>query len=247
MFGSRSSHIQKKTTPQVPDGVRVYAVGDIHGRADLLDQALNRIDADLDKNPIFHSLEVFLGDYVDRGPNSRQVIDRLLTRGASRKTIFLKGNHEIYLADFVNNPTVLHEWQRLGGLATLTSYGIVASVKTDEASQVRLSAAFDRAFPQSHRQFLRDLKLSFTCGDFLFVHAGVRPGISLEMQHEDDLLWIRDDFLLSEENFSKYVIYGHTPVAQPDIRPNRMNIDTGAYATGRLTCLKLEGNSIDFV
>ena len=238
---------RRRRRRQVPHGVRVYAVGDIHGCADLLDQVLNRIDADLDKNPISHSLEVFLGDYVDRGPSSRQVMDRLLTRGTSHKTIFLKGNHEIYLADFVNNPTVLHEWQRLGGLATLTSYGIVTSVNTDEAGQVRLSAAFDRALPQSHRQFLRDLKLSFTCGDFLFVHAGIRPGIPLEMQHEDDLLWIRSDFLLSEENFSKYAIHGHTPVAQPDIRPNRMNVDTGAYATGQLTCLKLEGNSIDFV
>jgi len=247
MITARPSLLGKKSGPRVPDGDRIYAVGDIHGRVDLLDAVLKRIDADLEKNPIRNCLEVFLGDYVDRGPASRQVIDRLVGRSRSLRTIFLKGNHETYIADFVNNPHILDDWKRLGGLETLMSYGLAPSINADANEQTQLARAFDQALPENHRQFLRDLKPSFTCGDFFFVHAGIRPGVPLEEQHEEDLLWIRRDFLLCEENFSKYVIHGHTPVPQPDIRPNRMNIDTGAYATGRLTCLRLEDNRIDFI
>ena len=114
-------------------------------------------------------------------------------------------------------------------------------------AQARLAAAFRQELPVSHRRFLDNLRLSFTCGDFFFVHAGVRPGISLTKQREEDLLWIRHDFLLCEEEFSKFIVHGHTPMPEPDIRPNRINIDTGAYATGRLTCLKLEDDRIDFI
>jgi serine/threonine protein phosphatase 1 len=158
--------------------------------------------------------------------------------------VFLKGNHETYLADFVNNPSILDDWQRIGGLETLMSYGITPSIKADAAAQARLAAAFDQALPEGHRRFLGDLKSSFTCGDFYFVHAGVRPGIPLSKQREEDLLWIRDEFLLCEEDFSKVVVHGHTPVLQPDIHPNRINIDTGAYATGNLTCLILEDDTM---
>lgn len=237
----------KKSGPQVPEGVRVYAVGDIHGRVDLLDKVLERIDADLKRNSVPHCLEVFLGDYVDRGPASRQVIDRLVERGRTHRTVFLKGNHESYLASFVGNPHILEDWKRLGGLETLMSYGLTPSINADASAQAQLASGFDQALPVSHRQFIRDLRSSFTCGDFFFVHAGIRPGVPLEKQNEEDLLWIRREFLLCEEHFSKYIVHGHTPVAQPDIRSNRMNIDTGAYATGRLTCLRLEGSDISFI
>jgi len=233
--------------PRVPDGVRVYAVGDIHGRADLLEQVFKRIDADLVKNPASNGIEIYLGDYIDRGPASRQVLDRLVARGRTHRTVFLKGNHETYLAGFVTNPPILKEWQRLGGLETLMSYGITPPINPDAAAQSRLAAALDQALPESHRNFLGDLKSSFTCGDFFFVHAGVRPGIPLAKQREEDLLWIRRDFLLCEENFGKFVVHGHTPVAQPDIRPNRINIDTGAYATGRLTCLMLVDDKMELI
>jgi len=239
-----SSLSRKSRQPRVPDGIRIYAIGDIHGRVDLLDQALNRIDADLAKNPSSFEIEVFLGDYIDRGPDSRQVLDRLVARNRTHRMVFLKGNHETYLADFVNNPPILDDWQRIGGLETLMSYGITPSINADTAAQARLAAAFDRALPESHRRFLGDLKSSFTCGDFYFVHAGVRPGIPLAKQREEDLLWIRHEFLLCEEEFSKIVVHGHTPVPQPDIRPNRINIDTGAYATGNLTCLILEDDKM---
>ena len=245
MIAFDSSTSRKK--PRTPDGVRVYAVGDIHGRADLLDQVLKRIDADLAKNSARHGIEIYLGDYIDRGPASRQVLDQLVARSRTHRTVFLKGNHETYLADFVTNPPILEEWQRLGGLETLMSYGITPSINPDAAAQSRLAAALDQALPESHRHFLGDLKPSYTCGDFFFVHAGVRPGIPLAKQREEDLLWIRRDFLLCEENFGKIVVHGHTPVAQPDIRPNRINIDTGAYATGRLTCLMLVDDKMEFI
>jgi serine/threonine protein phosphatase 1 len=240
----QSSLSRKSQRPRVPDGIRIYAIGDIHGRADLLDRVLKRIDTDLATNPVSHAIEVFLGDYVDRGSTSREVLDRLVARKRTHRTVFLKGNHEPFMTGFVANPRILADWQRLGGLETLMSYGITPSINADTAAQARLAAAFDQALPESHRRFLRDLKSSFTCGDFFFVHAGIRPGIPLAKQHEEDLLWIRQEFLMCEEDFGKIVVHGHTPVPQLDIRPNRINIDTGAYATGNLTCLMLENDKM---
>jgi serine/threonine protein phosphatase 1 len=247
MIRFRSTTSRKKPKPRVPEGVRIYAIGDIHGRADLLDEVLERIDSDRMINPTSLSIEVYLGDYIDRGPASREVLDRLVARKRTFRGVFLKGNHETYLSNFPTNPPILEDWQRLGGLETLTSYGIKPSINANAAEQVRLAAALDRALPESHREFLSELKSSFTCGDFFFVHAGVRPGIPLAKQREEDLLWIRRDFLISEDDFSKIVVHGHTPVLQPEIRPNRINIDTGAYATGRLTCLRLEDSRIEFI
>lgn len=222
MIAFQSSTLRKKPRPRVPNGVRIYALGDVHGRADLLDEVLKRIDADLAKNPVPNAIEVFLGDYIDRGPASRQVLDRLVARcQVTHRTVFLKGNHETYITGFLTNPPILDDWQRLGGLETLMSYGITPSINADAFMQLQLATAFAQALPKSHRQFLGDLKLSFTCGDFFFVHAGIRPGIPLEKQREEDLLWIRHEFLLCEEDFSKIIVHGHTPVPQPEILPNR--------------------------
>ena len=243
----RSVFGRRKGKPRVPEGVRIYAIGDIHGRADLLEHTLNRIDADLASNPARDGIQVFLGDYIDRGPASREVLDRLVARNGSCQSIFLKGNHESYLTEFLSNPPILEDWQRYGGLETLMSYGITPSINANAATQVQLAVAFDQALPDSHRRFIGDLKPSFTCGDFFFVHAGVRPGVPLTKQREEDLLWIREDFLLYEEDFSKIIVHGHTPVPQPDVRPNRINIDTGAFATGQLTCLILEDDEVDFI
>ena len=244
---SFQSSSRKKPKPRLPEGIRIYAIGDIHGRADLLDATLRRIDADLAESAPRACIEVFLGDYIDRGSASREVLDLLVARKCALQTIFLKGNHETYLANFGTNPPVLENWQRFGGLETLMSYGIVPSINANAAAQVRLAAAFEQVFPESHRQFIADLKSSFTCGDYFFVHAGVRPGVPLTKQREEDLLWICQDFLTCEDNFSKIIVHGHTPVLQPEILPNRINIDTGAYATGRLTCLKLEDDRIEFI
>jgi|SRR5215813_11867852 len=237
----------RQRKPRIPGGIRIYAIGDIHGRVDLLDELLSRIDADLTTNPISIGIEVYLGDYIDRGPASREVLDRLVVRARTFRSVFLKGNHETYVPNFISDPRVLKSWQQFGGAETLVSYGITPPLKADLDDQIRLAASFEKVLPGSHRRFLSSLKPSFTCGDFFFVHAGIRPGVPLAKQREEDLLWIRNDFLLCEDDFSKIIIHGHTPVLEPDIRQNRINIDTGAYATGRLTCLKLEDDRIEFL
>jgi serine/threonine protein phosphatase 1 len=244
---SVSRQRNKNRRRRVPEGVRIYAIGDIHGRADLLEQILDRIDADLASNPARTGIEVFLGDYIDRGPASREVLDLLVMRDRSLRSVFLKGNHESFLTDFLSNPSILDHWQYNGGLETLMSYGITPSINANRAKQAQLADALGQALPESHRQFIGKLEPSFTCGDYFFVHAGVRPGIPLRKQREEDLLWIRQDFLLCEEDFGKIVVHGHTPVPRPDVLPNRINIDTAAFATGQLTCLVLEDDRVDFV
>jgi serine/threonine protein phosphatase 1 len=229
---------------RIPKGVRVYAIGDVHGRADLLEQIFVSIDADLGSRPADMPIELFLGDYIDRGPASSEVLDRLIDRCHSHPTFCLRGNHEAYLLEFLNNPAILDEWSRYGGLETLLSYGLAPSLNADPDERARLANALKRALPAKHRHFLSNLRTTFTCGDFYFVHAGVRPGIPLERQAEEDLLWIREDFLIHEEQFEKIIVHGHTPVLSPDIRLNRINIDTGAFATGHLTCLVLEGRTL---
>jgi serine/threonine protein phosphatase 1 len=236
-----------RARPCVPAGRRIYAVGDVHGRADLLFDLFTRIDDDLKARPTADSVQVFLGDYIDRGPYSRQVIDLLIARQRRRDVLFLKGNHEYCALQFLSDPTVLSEWQNIGGLNTLLSYGVMPTRRNDSESLQKVSTALRQAMPDSHRRFIEDLALSFACGDFFFVHAGVRPGIPLRRQSQQDMLWIRDDFLLHEEDFGMVVVHGHTPIYKPDIRSNRINIDTGAYATGRLTCLVLEGDGMSFL
>jgi serine/threonine protein phosphatase 1 len=230
----------KRRSPRLPDKVRIYAVGDVHGRADLLDQVLSRIDADLKAHPDCQPLQIFLGDYIDRGPSSRSVLDLLINRARTHDVVCLKGNHEAYFLEFLKNPAVLDDWQRFGALETLMSYGLKPSKKADATVQMELAKELSIFLPKHHRRFLRSLAPCFTCGDFFFVHAGVKPGVPLSQQREVDLLWIRDDFLLCEDDFGKVIVHGHTPVRAPDIRANRINIDTGAYATGRLTCLIIE-------
>jgi serine/threonine protein phosphatase 1 len=237
----------RAASPRVPDGQRIYAVGDVHGRADLLQTLLQRIVADLISHPIPQPLQVFLGDYIDRGPQSREVIDLLIAHRRRHRSLFLKGNHEQFAARVLRAPQIISEWKQIGGLSTLLSYGVTPSGRADPKSDHEVAIALAQAMPESHQQFIEGLALSFTCGDFFFAHAGVRPGIPLRQQYQQDLLWIRDDFLLHEEDFGKIVVHGHTPAPEPEVRSNRINIDTGAYATGRLTCLVLEGDQISFL
>jgi serine/threonine protein phosphatase 1 len=246
IWSYRTSHI---AAPQgsVPEGTRIYAIGDIHGRLDLLDEVLAGVDADMGMHPVENAVRVFLGDYIDRGPDSKLVLDRLINYCVTEPTVCLMGNHEAFLREFLKNPGILPIWRRCGGLDTLSSYGLAPKIETDAQAQRELASEFDRILPSSHREFLSNLKQYFICGDFFFVHAGVRPGICLTKQSEDDLLWIREEFLLSEGHFGKIVVHGHTPVLEPDVRPNRINIDTGAYVTGRLTCLVLESDKIRFI
>jgi serine/threonine protein phosphatase 1 len=243
-FGRHGAQI---CPPRVPEGVRLYVIGDIHGCAKLLDQAFARIDAHLVADPVVRPIEIFLGDYVDRGPASRSVLNRLIARGQQSEMICLKGNHETYMESFPDRPSIWSEWRHNGGFETLMSYGLAPSMRMSPDEEVKLGASFAERLPEAHRRFLKNLLLSFTCGDYFFVHAGVRPGVSLREQREDDLLWIREDFLFCEEPFGKTIVHGHTPVRQPEIKSNRINIDTGAYATGQLTCLVLERERQQFV
>ena len=245
----RSSPTSQVDAPRarVPEGTRIYAIGDIHGRLDLLDEVLARVEADTAMHPASNAINVFLGDYVDRGPDSKRVLERLISYCVAQPTVCLMGNHEAFLREFLNNPDILSTWRRYGGLDTLLSYGLTPTMKTEAQERRKLASDLNRLLPSSHREFLSSLKRYFICGDFFFVHAGVRPGISLTEQSEDDLLWIRDDFLECKNDFGKVIVHGHTPVLEPDVRSNRINIDTGAYATGRLTCLVLENHEVRFI
>ena len=245
MIASLLTRRKKKRPARLPEGLRFYAIGDVHGRADLLDRLLSRIDAHVAAQPATRPVCLFVGDYIDRGPGSRDVINILINCALGREMIFLRGNHDLFVARFLKDPATLQDWSQIGGLETLMSYGLQPTFRPDTGAQDELAQALNAVLPASHRRFLEGLASSFVCGDYFFAHAGVRPGIPLARQSEDDLLWIRDEFLLHEENFEKIVVHGHTPVHEIDIRPNRINIDTGAYATGRLSCLILEGNRVE--
>jgi serine/threonine protein phosphatase 1 len=208
----------------------------------MLRRAFSAIDLHLSRAGPARTLHVFLGDYIDRGPASRETIDLLIERSLRHETIFLKGNHEQFLFEILQDAARLEAWKDYGGFQTLMSYGISPSLKPDHEEQCYLVQALVNAMPPQHWQFFKSLRTSFVCGDFLFVHAGVRPGVPLRRQRQEDLLWIRDEFLQSDRDFGKFVVHGHTPVPRPDIRPNRINIDTGAYATGILTLLTIEGD-----
>jgi serine/threonine protein phosphatase 1 len=243
VWNPRSSQ-NERAAARLPDGLRIYAVGDIHGRADLLESLLLQIDVDCKLYPSRRPIVVFVGDYIDRGPASRQVLDLLLGRERAKETIFLRGNHETFVHRFLSEPAVLDEWRLCGGLETLVSYGLKPSINPDAFERARLAKELAKSIPKRHLEFLESLNLSFNCGDFLFVHAGIRPGVPIRKQNEEDLLWIREEFLSCEQRFEKFVVHGHTPVGTIDIRSNRINIDTGAFATGRLTCIVIEGTSI---
>jgi serine/threonine protein phosphatase 1 len=238
---------RKARGPRLPDGLRFYVVADIHGSEKALLDVFARIDADIALNSASRLVQIFLGDYVDRGPNTREVLDRLITRARSYEIVMLRGNHEEIFLSFFTDPTVLSNWRQFGALPTLLSYGLRPTLNPTFDEQQMLSRQFGELVPSEHRILLQNLPSSFSCGDYFFVHAGIRPGIPLREQREEDLLWIREDFLLHEEKFEKFVIHGHTPVKGPEIRSNRINLDTGAYITGKLSCLVLEGEGWRFI
>ena len=224
--------------------MRIYAVGDIHGRADLLDHLHTLIDADFAERSTSVVHLIYLGDYVDRGPDSARVLEQLATGPSDFVTVtLLRGNHEEMLLRFLKEPALGAAWRQLGGSETMHSYGIDVSRVFKDEGYAGLSKRLNEAIPPSHMALLESLESSTTIGDYFFCHAGVRPGIALEQQQPEDLTWIRAPFLEAKEDFGKVIVHGHSPTNQPDFRDNRINIDTGAYATGRLTCLVLEGTT----
>jgi len=250
----RRSESQALVNPRIPEGVRIYAIGDIHGRADLLDEMAQLIAADYFASPAVDPITVFLGDYVDRGPDSCGVLERLSSGTVPTRFVALRGNHEHMLLQALLSPDAMEQWYRSGGLETLHSYGVRSrsyGVRSREPRSPEaydeLAHAFAQRIPDHHVTFLHETGLCYEVGDYFFCHAGVRPGVELEQQVAADLLWIRDEFLPSKRNFGRVVVHGHSPVLEPELRGNRINIDTGAYVTGRLTCLVLEAATSRFL
>jgi serine/threonine protein phosphatase 1 len=245
LFRSLFGRKPAREAPASTGGRLVYAIGDVHGRLDVLGPLLRDIAHDaLATQPAERPLLVFLGDYVDRGPESRQVIDAVLRMQADGafEVAALKGNHEEALLQFLDEPGFATTWMEHGGGMTLASYGVQpAASRTDAAAWVSVRDEFDRMLSDAHRQFYQGLELVRVVGDYAFVHAGVRPGVALEAQSERDLLWIRHEFLNDRGPFGKVIVHGHTPTEEPQMLRHRLGVDTGAYATGVLTAVRLYG------
>jgi serine/threonine protein phosphatase 1 len=232
--------------PQGPAGARgyrAYAVGDIHGRLDLLETLLANIHEEIERRPARRILLVFVGDLIDRGPSSAQVVERLRTyRRAGVRPVFILGNHEeVLLRIIAGESDLITKWRWFGGTQCLESYGVdpaqIAAVD-DEAAL----AMVRKAIPPSHVEFLKSFVDTCRFGDYLFVHAGIRPGVEVDEQRQSDLRWIREPFLSDDTDHGFVVVHGHTIIPEIDERPNRIGIDTGAYRTGVLTALAIEGS-----
>lgn len=236
------------TVGRVPDGYRVYAIGDVHGRDDLLEMLLGEIDLDIAARGPARNFLVFLGDLIDRGPSSAGVIDRLIAYERDGITpVFLAGNHEEVLQRVISgHHDLISSWLSFGGAACLQSYGVDPSLvrQMDPADAIKIVRD---AVPQEHVHFLDAMGDTFRIGDYLFVHAGIRPGLPLADQLRADLHWIREPFLNHSGSHGFVVVHGHTICEEIDARDNRIGIDTGAYATGVLTALGAEGDQTWFL
>jgi serine/threonine protein phosphatase 1 len=234
----------------VPENQRVYAIGDIHGRADLL-QTLHTMILDDAKtaNQDVKKIVIYLGDYVDRGLESKAVID-ILINGAlpDFEAVYLKGNHEEQFLEFMEDSSAGPYWFKIGGDGTVYGYGVrVPNDVTPDERPEYIHEELQASVPKSHLDFLSRLELTKEIGDYFFVHAGINPGRPIDKQLPEDLLWIRNEFLDSEVNFGKVVVHGHSITNNLEILDNRICIDTGAYITNKLTCLVLEGSSTRFL
>ena len=253
--------LRKKDAASAPPGKRIYAIGDIHGCLDELNALLSLITTDLENRNLTNSTFrdgtstdgeltaqlIFLGDYIDRGPDSKGVIERLCTlKKAHPNTVFLKGNHEACFLDYITDPEDMMHWLDWGGTETLASYGLEPPPPLAGA---RYAEDLSNLIPKSHITFLNSLALTHIEGDYLFVHAGLRPGVALAEQREEDLLWIRKRFhnTPTKERPSYTIIHGHDPVKKPANKGWRINVDTGACWSGQLTCVVLEGEEQRFL
>lgn len=231
-----------------PEGQRVYAVGDVHGRLDLLDALLARIEDDIRARPLQTIGLCFLGDLVDRGPDSAGVIERLCSlRRFPAKTLFLTGNHEEVLLRVLNaEPDLAYDWLGYGGDAFAESYGVRAAA-LQAMKEERIAEVLRAAMPPAHIAFIESFGDTFRFGDYLFVHAGIRPGVAIEAQSQRDLRWIRQPFLSDGHDHGCIVVHGHTITEGVERRANRIGIDTGAYRTGVLTAAVVEGRELGFM
>lgn len=229
-----------------PDGMRLYAIGDVHGRHDLLAAMHRRIESELEHAPGSDWRIIHLGDYVDRGPDSRSVIDFLIeTRKRDPRNIMLAGNHDIGMLEFLAEAEPDGLFVNYGGVQTAQSYGVDLLRDGHWYGKAQAIArghmALVKAVPHSHIDFLQSLTFSATFGDFFFCHAGIRPGVPLDRQNQQDLIWIRDAFHDHPGLFSKVIVHGHTPVPEAEVKANRVNVDTLAWKSGTLSALAVNG------
>lgn len=229
--------------PYLPDNTRIYCIGDIHGCNQLLVNLLKKIEID-GAEFSGKKIIIYLGDYIDRGTQSKEVIETIIKhRPDKTETIYLRGNHEQILLDFLLEGSVGRTWFAFGGLATLASYGVaISKIPTKKSDFTDIQQQLKEKLPESHFNFLAQTTLNYTSGSYYFVHAGIRPGKSLVRQKADDLLWIRDEFISSKKNHEKIIVHGHTLSDEPELLENRIGIDTGAYASKKLSCMVLEAN-----
>ncbi len=240
--------LSNKKRPSAPPNSRAYAIGDIHGRHDLLLELLDLIERDNEARPQGRTYIVFLGDLVDRGPDSRAVVDHLaMSPPAFARPIFIKGNHEEFLLRILDGEEdVVTHWLNYGGYECCESYGLSSGwIMNSSAADIR--SRLRMAVPPSHHDFLAGMADSFRFGDYLFVHAGIRPGVPIEDQSDRDLRWIREGFLDDRTDHGVMVVHGHTIVSAPEEHPNRIALDTGAYRSGVLTAIGLEGEERWFI
>ncbi|WP_420393363.1 metallophosphoesterase family protein [Acuticoccus sp.] len=231
--------------PPLPAGVRLYVVGDIHGCATMLDRLTEEIDADIARHPAERVLEVFLGDYVDRGADCAGVLSRVAAEVPGRERVRLMGNHEDAMVEALADGSRMDRWLAFGGDATLRSYGIEPNEYAHAPHA--LQPIVQSVIPPEHTSLLERLALQHRVGDILFVHAGIRQGVALEEQDRHDLMWIREEFYDAPGPWPVYVVHGHTPVAAPEVFAHRANLDTGAVYGGPLTALVLEGDRHRFI
>ena len=235
---------REEAYPPGPEGRALYAIGDIHGRSDCLASAHALIDRDIARlGRRDRAVEIYVGDYVDRGPDSKGVIDRLIERSGTTRMVLLRGNHEIVMESFLRGLTPFENWRNLGGLETILSYGVDARALLRRGGTIRPRDLAEK-LPVSHIRFLSALENVRQVGRYCFVHAGLRPGVAVEKQSVEDLAWIREDFLNFAGDFGFIVVHGHTPVTAIELLPNRVNIDTGAYATNRLSVIRIDAQGL---
>lgn len=226
--------------PRVPPGTRLYAIGDIHGRLDLFEALLTRVREDDAARGEAETLVILLGDLIDRGPDSAGVVRRAMAPLGWARTLAIKGNHEAAMLDAIDGDrTMLGVWLDNGGEAALRSWGVPEPIIATGTSE-QITAAVHAAVPRAERLWLAAMRQCVHIGDYYFVHAGVRPGVALERQTAQDSQWIRKPFLESRRAHGAMIVHGHSVATEVEQRPNRIGIDTGAYATGRLTALGLE-------
>lgn len=250
LFKRKTKSLSAPATPGVPDGEVVWAIGDIHGRLDLLVPLVDAILDDAAKSDARRKIVIFLGDYIDRGPDSRGVLRYLinLPKDLGIEWRFLKGNHEEAMLRFIDDPSFGPSWCEYGGDAALASYGLKPpEMKHRAEAWARVAADLDHKISREERGFLGSLGLSHAEGDYFFAHAGARPGVALDRQSDRDLMWIRGSFLDSDTVFEKIVVHGHTPSADVYIDGRRIGIDTKAYASNRLTAVRLHGARRSFL